>query len=124
MLPANSNPPRPGRVEIHYNGTGFFREACDTEEAVLDTIKKYMKDMPAYHPDFFRVADPVEPKFPAEDIYSLVPFKSKERLSAKRNTGAVCLITVNIWNTNLIMARKSTADWPRLTAISCGFSRQ
>ncbi len=67
----------PGRVEIHYNGTGFFREACDTEEAVLDTIKKYIKDMPAYHPDFFRVADPAEPKFPAEDIYSLVPFNQK-----------------------------------------------
>ncbi|NPV91811.1 MAG: glutaconyl-CoA decarboxylase subunit alpha [Firmicutes bacterium] len=67
----------PGRVEIHYNGTGFFREVCETEEAVLDTIKKYMKDIPAYHPDFFRVADPVEPKFPAEDLYSLVPFNQR-----------------------------------------------
>lgn len=67
----------PGRVEIHYNGTGFFREVCTTEEAVLDMIKKYMKDMPAYHPDFFRVADPVEPKFPVEDLYSLVPFNQR-----------------------------------------------
>jgi glutaconyl-CoA decarboxylase len=67
----------PGRVEIHYNGTGFFREVCDTEEAVLDKIRQYVKDMPAYHPDFFRVADPVEPKFPADDLYSLVPFNQR-----------------------------------------------
>ncbi|NLU49092.1 MAG: glutaconyl-CoA decarboxylase subunit alpha [Syntrophomonadaceae bacterium] len=67
----------PGRVEIHYNGTGFFREVCETEEAVLDRIKQYMKDMPAYHPDFFRVADPAEPKFPIEDLYSLVPFNQR-----------------------------------------------
>lgn len=67
----------PGRVEIHYNGTGFFREVCNTEEAVLDQIKEYVKDLPAYHPDFFRVADPVEPKFPISDLYSLVPFNQK-----------------------------------------------
>lgn len=67
----------PGRVEIHYNGTGFFREVCDTEEGVLDKIKQYVKDMPAYHPDFFRVADPVEPKFPGSDLYSLVPFNQR-----------------------------------------------
>jgi glutaconyl-CoA decarboxylase len=71
----------PGRVEIHYNGTGFFREVCDTEEAVLDKIKKYMQDMPAYHPDFFRVADPVDPKFPAEDLYSLVPANQRRTYS-------------------------------------------
>jgi glutaconyl-CoA decarboxylase len=67
----------PGRVEIHHNGTGFMRDVCDTEEEVLDDIKRYMKDMPAYAPDFFRVADPVEPKFPATDLYSLVPFNQK-----------------------------------------------
>ncbi len=67
----------PGRVEIHHDVTGFMREVCDTEEAVLDEIKKYMKAMPAYAPDFFRVADPAEPKFPASDFYSLVPFNQK-----------------------------------------------
>jgi len=67
----------PGRVEIHHNGTGFMRDVCDTEEAVLEDIKKYMKDMPAYAPDFFRVADPAEPKFPTSDLYSLVPINQK-----------------------------------------------
>jgi glutaconyl-CoA decarboxylase len=67
----------PGRVEIHHDVTGFMREVCDTEEAVLDEIKKYMQAMPAYAPDFFRVADPAEPKFPATDLYSLVPFNQK-----------------------------------------------
>jgi len=67
----------PGRVEIHHDVTGFIREVCDTEEAVLDEIKKYMQAMPAYAPDFFRVADPAEPKFPATDLYSLVPFNQK-----------------------------------------------
>ncbi|PKM76504.1 MAG: glutaconyl-CoA decarboxylase subunit alpha [Firmicutes bacterium HGW-Firmicutes-15] len=67
----------PGRVEIHHDVTGFFRDVCDTEEAVLDQIKKYMDAMPAYAPDFFRVADPAEPKFPTSDLYSLVPFNQK-----------------------------------------------
>ncbi len=67
----------PGRVEIHHDVTGFMRDVCDTEEEVLDQIKKYMNAMPAYAPDFFRVADPAEPKFPATDLYSLVPFNQK-----------------------------------------------
>ncbi len=67
----------PGRVEIHHDDTGFFREVCDTEEGVLDRIKDYMRDMPSYNPDFFRVADPAEPKFPVDDLYSLVPFNQK-----------------------------------------------
>jgi glutaconyl-CoA decarboxylase len=67
----------PGRVEIHHDITGFMREVCDTEEGVLDQIKKYMGAMPAYAPDFFRVADSAEPKFPASDLYSLVPFNQK-----------------------------------------------
>lgn len=67
----------PGRVEIHHNGTGFMREVCDTEEEVLDEIKRYMKDMPAYNPEFFKVAEATEPKYPAADLYSLVPFNQK-----------------------------------------------
>lgn len=67
----------PGRVEIHHNGTGFIRDVCDTEEEVLDDIKHYMATLPAYAPEFFRVAEPAEPKFPAEDLYSLVPLNPK-----------------------------------------------
>ncbi len=73
----------PGRAEIHYMNTGFFREICETEEKVLDKIKQYMKDMPAYHPDFFRVADPTEPKYPASDLYSLVPFNQRRVYNMK-----------------------------------------
>jgi glutaconyl-CoA decarboxylase len=31
----------PGRVEIHHNGTGFIRDVFDTEQEVLDDIKRY-----------------------------------------------------------------------------------
>jgi glutaconyl-CoA decarboxylase len=68
----------PGSVPIHFDDTGFFRYVFDTEEAVLDGIKDYMKDMPAYAPKFFRVDDPKAPRFPAEDLYRLVPFNQKQ----------------------------------------------
>ena len=68
----------PGSVKIHHDATGFFRYVYDTEQGVLDGIKDYMKDMPAYHPKFFRVAAPAEPRFPAEDLYYLVPFNQKQ----------------------------------------------
>lgn len=71
----------PGRVEIHHNGTGFIRDVCDTEEEVLDDIKRYMKTLPAYDPKFFRVAKPAEPKYPASDLYSLVPINPKRTYS-------------------------------------------
>jgi glutaconyl-CoA decarboxylase len=64
-------------VEIHHNGTGFIRDVCDTEEEVLDDIKRYMDTLPAYGPKFFRVAEPAEPKFPIEDLYSLIPINQK-----------------------------------------------
>jgi len=68
----------PGSVDIHYDETGFFRYVFDEEEQVLDGLKDYMKDMPAYHPKFFRVAVPKPPRFPAEDLYHLVPFNQKQ----------------------------------------------
>jgi glutaconyl-CoA decarboxylase len=71
----------PGRVEIHHNGTGFIRDVCDTEEEVLDDIKRYMQTLPAYDPQFFRVAEPAEPKYPIEDLYSLVPLNQKRTYS-------------------------------------------
>ncbi len=68
----------PGRAEIHYDETGFFAEVHDEETGVLDGIKEYMKAMPAYGPTFFRVAEPAEPRWPAEDLYSLLPMNQKE----------------------------------------------
>jgi glutaconyl-CoA decarboxylase len=67
----------PGRVEIHYDHTGFFREVHPTEESLLDSLKAWVAKMPAYDPGFFRVAEPAEPKFPAEDLYSIVAFNQK-----------------------------------------------
>ena len=67
----------PGSVKIHYDQTGFFRYVYEKEEEVLDAIKDYMKDMPAYNPKFFRVAEPKEPRFSQEDLYHLIPFNQK-----------------------------------------------
>jgi len=63
----------PGRVEQHYDETGFFRYVYETEEGVLDGIREYMKNMPAYEPEFFRVAKPAEPCFAAEEIARIIP---------------------------------------------------
>ena len=68
----------PGSVDIHYDQTGFFRYVFEEETEVLDGLKDYMKDMPAYNPKFFRVAAPKEPAFSAEDLYCLVPFNQKQ----------------------------------------------
>ena len=68
----------PGSVEIHYDQTGFFRYVYEDETEVLDGVRDYMQDIPAYHPRFFRVAEPQPPRFPAEDLYCLVPFNQKQ----------------------------------------------
>jgi glutaconyl-CoA decarboxylase subunit alpha len=68
----------PGSAKIHFDETGFFRHVFDTEQEVLDGIKDYMKDMPAYNPKFFRVAAPKEPRFAGDDIYRLIPFNQKQ----------------------------------------------
>ncbi len=67
----------PGSVDVHYDETGFFRYVFEDETGVLDGIKEYMKDMPAYAPKFFRVADPKKPAFPIDDLYRLVPLNPK-----------------------------------------------
>ncbi len=67
----------PGRVEIHYDHTGFFREVHPSEESLLDSLKSWVGKLPYYDPSFFRVAQPAEPKFPAEDLYSIVSFNQK-----------------------------------------------
>lgn len=71
----------PGSVPIHYNETGFFKEVYDTEFEVLDAVKKYVDMCPAYDPEFFRVAEPKEPKFSGEDINSIIAFNQKRSYS-------------------------------------------
>jgi glutaconyl-CoA decarboxylase subunit alpha len=68
----------PGSVEVHHDHTGFFRYVYEEEKGVLDGLKDYMKDMPAYNPKFFRVAEPKEPAFSAEDVARLIPFNQKQ----------------------------------------------
>lgn len=67
----------PGSVGIHHDVTGFFREVHDEETGVLDSLKEWMSDMPAYNARVFRVAEPAEPSYPAEDIPSIVPKNPK-----------------------------------------------
>lgn len=68
----------PGRVETHYDKTGFFTHVYEEETEVLDGIMEYMDAIPAYKPKFFQVAEPAEPRFPSADLYSLLPFNQKE----------------------------------------------
>ena len=68
----------PGNVETHYGVTGFFSHVYETETEVLDAIKEYMRDTPAYGRRFFEVAEPKEPAFAGDDIYSLLPINQKE----------------------------------------------
>jgi Acetyl-CoA carboxylase, carboxyltransferase component (subunits alpha and beta) len=67
----------PGRVETHFDETAFFREVHDTETGVLDGIKEYMRDIPAYSPAFFQVADEMEPVLPQEELYYLLQANPK-----------------------------------------------
>ena len=71
----------PGSASIHHDETGFFRYVFDTEEGVLDGIKEYMQDMPAYDPKHFRVAKPKAPAFSEKDLYHLLPFEQKRAYS-------------------------------------------
>jgi len=67
----------PGSVKIHYDETGFFKAVFDEETQVLDALKEYMADIPAYKPRFFRVATPAEPKYPATELNSILPVNPK-----------------------------------------------
>ena len=72
----------PGRTETHFDQTAFFREVHETEQGVLDGIKDYMRMMPAYDPAMFRVAEPAEPKYPAEDLNLILPANQKRPYDA------------------------------------------
>ena len=67
----------PGSAKIHYDQTGFFSAVFETEQEVLDALKGYMADMPAYHPRFFRVAEPAEPKYSPAELPLIVPINQK-----------------------------------------------
>jgi glutaconyl-CoA decarboxylase subunit alpha len=67
----------PGSARIHHDATGFFRAVFDKETEVLDALKECMAQMPAYHPGFFRVAAPAEPRYPLADLASIVPMNQK-----------------------------------------------
>ncbi len=67
----------PGSTKIHYDATGFFTAVFEKETEVLDAIKGYMAEMPAYNPRFFRVAEPAEPKFKPAEIPYIVPMNQK-----------------------------------------------
>ena len=67
----------PGSVKIHYDSTGFFTAVFEEETQVLDALKGYMAEMPAYNPRFFRVAPPAEPKYSPMEIASIVPVNPK-----------------------------------------------
>jgi glutaconyl-CoA decarboxylase len=67
----------PGSVKIHYDSTGFFTAVFEKETEVLDALKGYMADIPAYNPRFFRVAPPAEPKYAPMEIASIIPVNPK-----------------------------------------------
>jgi len=87
LISATKNAKRedpPGSVSVHFGVTGFFREVYTGEEGVLEAIKKYMDAVPTYNENFFRVADPVEPQFPSEDLYTHVPFNQRRAYDIRK----------------------------------------
>ena len=67
----------PGGVRIHHDVTGFMREVFDTEEGVLEAVRKCMTGMPCYDPSAFRVADPADPIYPVDELNYIVPFNQR-----------------------------------------------
>ncbi|MCR1899578.1 glutaconyl-CoA decarboxylase subunit alpha [Irregularibacter muris] len=79
----------PGSVSVHYFETGFFREVYTEEIGVIEAIKKYINDLPAYNPEFFRVDQPREPQFDLEDLYSIVPLSPKRPYNVYEIVGRI-----------------------------------
>ena len=74
----------PGGAGIHYDETGFMRETFDTEEGVLGALKECMAGMPLYDPSSYRVAEPADPIYPADDLNYIVPFNQKRIYSIEQ----------------------------------------
>ena len=79
----------PGAVNVHFAKTGFFREVYSGEEGVIAALKKYMDAMPAYNENFYRVADPAEPLFPAEDLYTNLNANQKQFYEVRNILGCL-----------------------------------
>lgn len=67
----------PGGVGIHYGHTGFFKKVFETEEGVLQAVRECMAGMPAYDPNFFRVATPAPPRFSPEELNLILPMNQR-----------------------------------------------
>lgn len=67
----------PGGVKIHHDETGFMRQIFDTEEGVLGALRECMAGMPQYDPSQFRVAEPTDPLYPADELNYIVPINQK-----------------------------------------------
>ena len=87
LIDATKNAKRedpPGAVSVHFGETGFFREVYTGEDGVLEAIKKYMDAVPAYNENFFRVADPAEPAYPGEDLYTHLPSNQRRAYDVRK----------------------------------------
>lgn len=69
--------PAPGSMNIHHDVTGFVREVYPDDQGVVEALRKYMSYLPAYNLEFFRVAPPCEPAYPAEELYEIIPTDQK-----------------------------------------------
>jgi glutaconyl-CoA decarboxylase len=67
----------PGGIKVHHDQTGFMRQVFDTEEGVLGALRECMAGMPHYDPSHFRVAEPTDPMYPADDLNYIVPINQK-----------------------------------------------
>jgi glutaconyl-CoA decarboxylase len=74
----------PGSIQIHHDQTGFMRQVFDTEEGVLGALRECMAGMPQYDPSHFRVADPADPMYPANDLNYIVPINQKRTYSIEQ----------------------------------------
>ena len=74
----------PGSIKIHHDQTGFMRQVFDTEEGVLGALRECMAGMPQYDPSQFRVADPTDPMYPADDLNYIVPINQKRTYSIEQ----------------------------------------
>ena len=74
----------PGSVGIHHDKTGFFSTVHETEEELLEKLKSYVAEQPAYGRDVFRVTEPKEPAHSSEDLYRLVPMNQKRVYPAEQ----------------------------------------
>lgn len=79
IVESSKNPVKeiPGTVSMHHDVTGFMREVCRDEAAVIEAVRKYVGCLPMYDPDLFRVDTPREPALPSEDLYNILPHYQK-----------------------------------------------